>query len=134
MANINCYKSQNMHFCISSHCFKDINFLNLCPWKFHSMSPSILLQWCYSEANTNVYKSHILILALTVSEISRFKIFCRKYIGNGQVVQHEQWWHSMANISVYKRHTTIFYASSHRFRDINVLNVWPWNFLSEISI
>ena len=32
----------------------------------------------------------------------------------------------MENINLYKLHTSAFFASFHRFRDIDIWNIWPW--------
>ena len=62
--------------------------------------------------------TRIFVLALTVSEILRFQLFDLQNLGQGHQVQH-----SMANVNHYKSHCTRFYASTHHFRDIKVLNV-----------
>ena len=46
-------------------------------------------------------------------------------VGQVHGVKFLQWPHSVSRFKIYKRLSNIFYASSHRFRDVNILNVWP---------
>ena len=48
-------------------------------------------------------------------------------LSQGRGVECSHWYHSMANITLYKIHRLHFYVSSHRFRDINILNLWLKN-------
>ena len=41
-----------------------------------------------------------------------------RYIGQGHDVKHSQWCHSMVNINLYTSRTWAFFASFHRFPDI----------------
>ena len=66
-------------------------------------------------------------LALTVFEILTFEIFDLERQDQGQRVQHSLWWcYSMANVEIYKCYLLQFCVSSHRFRDIDIWNIWPW--------
>ena len=74
-------------------------------------------------------------LSLTVFQIdieydmiSRW--FCDlKNISLGHGVQHAQWCLLLPNIKkINNNYNWHFCASSHRFRDINVSNVWRWKF------
>ena len=47
-------------------------------------------------------------------------------LGKGHGVQDSKWYTSMANINLYKLHTWAFFASSHRFWNIDIWNIWPW--------
>ena len=41
--------------------------------------------------------------------------------GQGHGVQHLQWSQSMINVNLYKSHNLEFFADSHSFRDIHIL-------------
>ena len=96
------------------------------------------MSWSTTLAMTPIVESSILYksysmhftLALAVSEILSFKNADIENVGQGHAVQHAQWCYFMANINVNKSHNPHFCASSLRFRDINVSNVWPWRIRS----
>ena len=39
--------------------------------------------------------------------------------GQGHGVQHSQWFRSIENINLYKSHSWVYFAGSHRFKDIH---------------
>ena len=51
-------------------------------------------------------------------------------IGQGYRVQQSKWCHSVAKSNLHKSQCSHYYASSHRFRYINVYKFWPWKFRS----
>ena len=95
--------------------FEMIDLENLC--QGHRVKNS---QWCHSLAITNLYENHTthFTLTLTDSEKFWFEMFDLKNLDQGHEVQLAQF----ANVNVYNSHTWIFFASSHRFIDISILN------------
>ena len=77
MTNTNIYESHMVHFCDSSHRFRDINILNLWPWKFRSIKVTEYnifngpVQWQIWTSIKVILKN--ILLALTVFEIFTFQ-------------------------------------------------------------
>ena len=82
----------------------------------------VFLQWCHSIANIKICKKsyNACLHQLSPFQILMFQMFGRKKVGLGHRIQLLQLCPSMANINIYKRLPVHFYASPHRFEDINV--------------
>ena len=52
--------------------------------------------------------------------------FYLENVGQDDRVRPSQWRHSMVNIKIYKSRICRFCINFHRFRDINIWNIWPW--------
>ena len=106
MANINLYKSQSKHFYTGSHCFRDINVLNLenvC--KGHRVHECIrndaiicseaIRWWILTSLKVNLYKvtACIFTLALTISDMKVWNVWSEKNI-------HNVWWQISTSLKV----------------------------------
>ena len=71
LENIQIFQSRCVHFCTTSHCFRDINILNCLPQKVGQGHVVQFSQLHHSMANVRIYQCfpHIFALALTVSDI-----------------------------------------------------------------
>ena len=114
---------------ISRYCiwFPDI----LWPWKYSSSSRCTTSQWRHSIASINLYKSRtwaFLSSSHCFPDVKYYdfqKCCDLENIDQGHDIHHSQWCQSMASIDLYKCHTWEFFASSHRFTDINMI-AGPW--------
>ena len=77
-------------------------------------------------ANVKIYKCppHISELAHTVSDIYKLKKLIFRNIGQSQGAQLAKWHQLVANAKIYNCLPYVFCASSHSFRDINILRCW----------
>ena len=71
-------------------------------------------------ASRGKYAGNIRSLRIFLYQIHNNTMFYLENEGQGHGVKHSQWFHSIANINLYKSHTLAFFASSRRFRDINI--------------
>ena len=77
-----------MHFCPSSHHFRDIHISNCDLQKVNQMHGIQFSQYFHSMANIKIYKNHPMhfTLFLTVSEILTFHIFYLQKVDHGNRV------------------------------------------------
>ena len=100
-------KKTPTHFYASSYRYRDMTMNNVWPSKSRTRSRSTILTMM---ANVKIYRylPHIFAIALTVSEIWQFLIFCSSKSRSRSWSIFLQWHYLMANTKIYKCLSLIF--------------------------